>query len=321
MTAFGLTFAAVTAAAAAGGGIAAASASASAPSCAPTTLNSSAIKAGAVTVSPLSGSRDATPATQISFLGVPARALSHVSVIGSASGAHRGRLLAYSQGDGASFVPSRPFVEGERVVVRAELSSGASKRPLLDVFAIAEQDRITTTPERTYAGEPSEVQAFRSRPDLRPPALTVTASSPAVAPGDELVAPYTGPGQAGPMIVDGAGGLVWFKPLPANTFATNFRVQQYAGEPALTCSPIATSASPGPAYRANRPRSRSFARPAPPRPSTRAGTARRSSRVGACSQERARRVWRRSRRRCAAASRRRSRCLPAPPSGTSRRRR
>jgi hypothetical protein len=234
MTAFGLTFAAVTDAAAAGGGIAAAAASASAPSCAPTTLNSSAIKAGSVTVSPLSGSRDATPATQISFLGVPARALSHISVIGSASGAHPGRLLAYSQGDGASFVPKRPFAEGERVVVRAELSSGASKRPLLDVFAIAERDRITTTPERTYAGQQSEVQAFRSRPDLRPPALTVTASSPAVAPGDEFVAPYTGPGQAGPMIVDGAGGLVWFKPLPANTFATNLRVQQFAGEPVLT---------------------------------------------------------------------------------------
>jgi hypothetical protein len=197
-------------------------------------LNSSAIKAGAVTVSPLSGSRDATPDTQISFLGVPARALSHVLVSGSQSGAHAGRLLAYSQGDGASFVPERPFEEGERVEVRAEVRVGASLQPLIDVFAVADQDPITRTPETIRAGLASEVQGFRSRPELRPPALTVTASSSAVAPGDEFVAPYTGPGQAGPMIVDGAGSLVWFKPLPSDTFATSFRVQEYLGKPALT---------------------------------------------------------------------------------------
>ncbi|HEX4483981.1 MAG TPA: arylsulfotransferase family protein [Solirubrobacteraceae bacterium] len=187
-----------------------------------------------MTVSPLSGSRDATPDTQISFLGVSASAISRVSVIGSHSGAHAGRLLAYSQGDGASFVPTAPFVEGERVVVRAEVRSATSTQPLIDVFAIADQDSITKTPETIHPGLPSEVQGFRSRPDLRPPALTVTAASSAVAPGDEFVAPYTGPGQAGPMIVDGAGSLVWFRPLPTDTFATNFRVQEYLGKPVLT---------------------------------------------------------------------------------------
>jgi Arylsulfotransferase (ASST) len=48
------------------------------------------------------------------------------------------------------------------------------------------------------------------------------------------VAPYSGPGQAGPMILDQSGGLVWFKPLPTHTEATNFRVQEYAGKPVLT---------------------------------------------------------------------------------------
>jgi Arylsulfotransferase (ASST) len=187
-----------------------------------------------VTVSPLSGSRDATPRTQISFLGAPASAIGRISVVGSKSGAHAGRLLAYSQGDGASFLPVRPFVEGERVVVRAELHNGASVQPLIDVFAIADQDPITKTPETIHPGEPSEVQSFRSRPDLHPALLSVTASSPGLAPGDEFVAPYTGPGQAGPMIVDGAGSLVWFKPLPADVFATNFRVQEYLGKPVLT---------------------------------------------------------------------------------------
>ena len=51
-----------------------------APACAPSTLNTSAQLDGAVTVSPLPGSRDATPQTQISFLGVPAGELSGVSV-------------------------------------------------------------------------------------------------------------------------------------------------------------------------------------------------------------------------------------------------
>jgi Arylsulfotransferase (ASST) len=187
-----------------------------------------------VTVSPLAGSRDASTQTQVSFLGVPAGAIGHVSVLGSQSGAHAGRLLAYSQGDGASFVPAHPFVEGERVTARAQVRSGASLRQISDQFAIADQDPITTTPEATHPGSSSEIQSYYSRPDLHPPAVTVTAQSPDVAPGLEFVAPYSGPGQAGPMILDQSGGLVWFRPLPANAFATNLRVQEYLGKPVLT---------------------------------------------------------------------------------------
>jgi hypothetical protein len=36
------------------------------------------------------------------------------------------------------------------------------------------------------------------------------------------------------MILDQSGALVWFKPLRTNTFATNLRVQEYAGRPVLT---------------------------------------------------------------------------------------
>jgi hypothetical protein len=214
--------------------VAAASAALHAPRCTPSTLNTSAIKGGLVTVSPLSGSRDATAQTQISFLGVPAGAIGGVSVVGSKSGAHAGRLLAYSQGDGASFMPARPFVEGERVVARARVRSGGRVERLLDIFAIAQQDAITRTPETIYPGHPSDVQGFFSRPDLHPPRVTVTEQSPAVAAGDEFVAPYTGPGQAGPMILDANGAMVWFKPLPTGEFATNLRVQDYLGKPVLT---------------------------------------------------------------------------------------
>jgi hypothetical protein len=64
--------------------------------------------------------------------------------------------------------------------------------------------------------------------------VTVTAQSPAVASGDVFVAPYGGTGQAGPMILEPSGALVWFKPLPANTEASNLEVQQYEGKPVLT---------------------------------------------------------------------------------------
>jgi Arylsulfotransferase (ASST) len=206
----------------------------SAPTCVPASLDNSALQAGAVTISPLPGSRDASPATQISFLGVPARELSVQGVVGSLTGAHSGRLLAYSQGDGASFVPAHPFAEGERVTVRAQVTVGGRRRAILDVFAIAHDDTISSTPERIHPGTSAEEQTFQSRLDLHPPTVTVTVNSPAVAPGDEFVAPYGGPGQAGPMILEPNGGLVWFKALPRYTSATNFRVQEYAGKPVLT---------------------------------------------------------------------------------------
>jgi hypothetical protein len=206
----------------------------SAPTCVPASLETSALQAGAVTISPLPGSRDASTQTQISFLGLPARDLRVGSVTGSRSGAHPGHLAAYSQGDGASFLPARPFQEGERVTVRARARVAGAWRGILDVFAVADRDPISSTPEPIHTGAPADEQRFRSRPDLRPAAVTVTANSPAVAPGEEFVAPYGGPGEAGPMILDPAGALLWFKPLPRYTSATNFQVQEYAGSKVLT---------------------------------------------------------------------------------------
>ncbi len=205
---------------------------ASGPNCLPASLNNSALQPGGLTLSPVPGSRDASPQTQISFLGAPARAIGGISVVGSRSGPHSGRLAAYSQGDGASFLPSRPFVEGERVTVRARVRVGGSTRSLLDRFAIASADVITSTPETIHPGP--QFQTFASRPDLQPPLVTVTTSSPAAAPGDIFVAPYSGPGQAGPMLLDPSGGLIWFKALPRYTSATNFKLQEYAGKPVLT---------------------------------------------------------------------------------------
>ena len=70
------------------------------------------------------------------------------------------------------------------------------------------------------AEPPPPTQHFRSRPDLRPPTVTVTTHAAGTAPGDIFLAPYSGPGQYGPMILDENGAVVYFQPLePAGTRA------------------------------------------------------------------------------------------------------
>jgi hypothetical protein len=211
----------------------------SAPSCVPHTLDTdAALAGGAVTVSPDPDSLDASYQTQISFLGVPAAEIVDVVVSGSRSGAHHGRLLAYSQGDGASFLPSRPFSQGEVVTVRAALRRGATTTPIAWRFTVAEVDAVSrsleTPPPPPPPAKASELQHFVSAPALEPPTVTVTADTGTQAPGDIFLAPYAGPGQYGPMILDGAGNLVWFSPLPPGARAADLRVQQYEGEPVLT---------------------------------------------------------------------------------------
>jgi len=221
-------------------GIAAnAAAEQSAPTCAPPTLDRSAALAdGALTVSPAPYSMDASYLTQISFLGVPAAQISGVTVVGSRSGPHAGRLAAYSQGDGASFLPSRPFAQGELVTVHAVIEQGTTTTPVSWHFTTAEVDSVSrsleTPPPPPPPPSPGEVQHFVSRPDLRPPTVTVTANTGSQAPGDLLLAPYAGPGQYGPMILDAGGGLIWFKPLAPGERAADLRVQEYAGRPVLT---------------------------------------------------------------------------------------
>jgi Arylsulfotransferase (ASST) len=208
-----------------------------APRCTPPHLNvSAALARSRVTVSPGPRTRDASAGTQISMLGVPAGDLAIVSVKGSRSGDHPGRLIAYSQGSGASFVPSRPFAEGELVSVHAELREGGQLTPFAWSFTVAVRDRAGEAGGSPFPPpHPPYYQSFRSRPDLKPPTVTVTAHAPGTAPGDLFLAPYSGPGQYGPMILDENGAMLWFKPLsPQGTRASDFRVQQYEGKPVLT---------------------------------------------------------------------------------------
>jgi hypothetical protein len=206
------------------------------PRCSPGALNRSAVLRGTtLAVSPLPGSYDASTRSQISLLGAPLHALIGLRVSGSRSGAHRGRLLGYSQGDGASFVPSSPFASGERVTVSGSVRAGSRSQRFAYSFVVARPDVLPhTTPHPPSGRDPHEVQHFRSRADLQPPALVVTARSPQTAPGYIFASPYSGPGKPGPEIFDEAGSLVWFQPMPTGIEATNLQVQNYGGKPVLT---------------------------------------------------------------------------------------
>jgi arylsulfotransferase ASST len=209
----------------------------SAGRCTPTRLNASALLPGtSIAVSPLPDSYDASTETQISLLGAPPSALGAVRVTGSRTGAHAGRVIAYSQGDGASFVTPRPFAPGETVTVRGSVKAGPKTQPFAYHFVVAHQDPVdyaaapAVSPQHDY----NEMQHFHSRPELEPPAMIVSATSAQSAPGELFAAPYNGPGAAGPMIFEEDGNLVWFHPLPAGQDATNLQAQQLGGQPVLT---------------------------------------------------------------------------------------
>src|SRR3712207_2504934 len=70
-----------------------------------------------VTVSPVPGGHWASPRSEISLRGLPLDRLGTIEVKGSKSGNHAGRLEPHSDGEGASFVPAKPFAPGEKVTV------------------------------------------------------------------------------------------------------------------------------------------------------------------------------------------------------------
>jgi hypothetical protein len=192
-------------------------------------------RADPVTVSPLPGTPDASPATQISFLTAGGTTVGDVRVRGSSSGLHAGVLRSYSTGTGESFLPARPFREGERVSVTARVMSGShSGQVARTTFTVARQAPIEQGSFPRAPGSARAVQHYVSAPALTPSTVTITTPAGAgAAAGYLMLAPYQGQGTPGPMIADQQGGLVWFHPLPAGMTATNLTVTGYEGQPAL----------------------------------------------------------------------------------------
>src|SRR5262249_8197750 len=157
-----------------------------------------------------------------------------VSVVGSHSGNHSGKLERYSTGTGESFVPNQPFQAGEQVAVHALVGLGgaAPQQPVTSVFTIAHQDSVSQVEVPNNPGDPRAVGHYASAPSLTASRVKLrTPARPGSSPGDLFLAPYQGKGTPGPLISEQDGTLVWFHPLPSGEQATNFQVQQYEGKP------------------------------------------------------------------------------------------
>jgi hypothetical protein len=204
--------------------------------CAAAPVSASAAAPASVIVSPLPGTVSAMPQTQISFLGAAAGSLSSISVVGSSTGRHGGRLRSYASAAGTSFLPSVPFAAGEQVTVHALWrSSTGRRRSVSSSFSVATPVSPPTAEFPPTPGTAADIQGFRSQAELHPPAVTVhQAAGTASAPGYLFAAPFLGPGQWGPMIFDSAGNLVWFHPEATGVDAADLRTQVLHGKNDLT---------------------------------------------------------------------------------------
>jgi hypothetical protein len=189
-----------------------------------------------VYVFPIPGSQVAPPQSQITFRGIPANQIGAIVVTGSRSGVHAGTVEPDSDGNGGSFLPSTPFTGGEVVTVQTSLnivgaSNGTYSFVVAQPVALPRPFHWPEPPMRTRG----DVQFFHSRHDLAPPGVQVTVRQKrGVMPGDIFVSSQYGPVQDGPMILDPYGNLLWFKSLPGEDSAADFRVQTYHGAPVLT---------------------------------------------------------------------------------------
>ena len=159
-----------------------------------------------VTISPLKGTLDASPTTQISLLGVPAADISHVSVRGSRSGGHSGTLAPYATGTGVSFLPARAFTPGEQVTVTAVERAEGREQQVGTTFTVGSLYKVPIVAAAPApAATPGSELSFLSLPQLHPPTVTVTTPAADPGLGDIFLTPKDGASQPGPMIVDPTG--------------------------------------------------------------------------------------------------------------------
>ncbi|HTR72215.1 MAG TPA: arylsulfotransferase family protein [Solirubrobacteraceae bacterium] len=211
---------------------------AASPPCLPaTTSHSAALPGTTVDVSPAPNTGTANPKTQISFLGAPASEISAVAVAGSLSGAHPGRLSAYSQGDGASFLPAAPFVAGDRVTVTATIGPGAgvpSRQVRFSFDVDTPYPTASVAPFPNPPAAPADYLSFATLPGAQIPVMAVTVHDADPAAGDIMTTNGPGPGQYGPIIYSPSGQPIWFDRLPSSETAENLDEQTLGGRPVLT---------------------------------------------------------------------------------------
>ncbi|MGH2844371.1 MAG: arylsulfotransferase family protein [Solirubrobacteraceae bacterium] len=144
-------------------------------------------------------------------------------------------------GDRSTLVPRRAFLAlagaGTAAVLGGRLAPGSDGAEIgrSRSAQAAGGPHLSSSRGGTVAGG---VQSFRSRPDLRPPQVTIDVPVRTSLDGLVITECHAGLAQQGPLIIDQEGQVVWFAPLsPQPTIgarAFNVRVQSYQGKPALT---------------------------------------------------------------------------------------
>ena len=185
---------------------------------------------------PMAGVTTANPGTRIAFRGVTAAQLDGLRVSGSETGRHGGRLRPHPDGGGVTWVPKRPFRQGERVTVRAPVRLTGSRHGTVrfSIYRAPSRHRVGGKLGPDPGGTPREAQRFRTRPDLAPANLVITKRTDQASGDDIFVAPKAGPGQNGPQIRDARGRLIWTRPVGGRLSPYDFRAQRYRGQPVLT---------------------------------------------------------------------------------------
>ena len=183
---------------------------------------------------PIPGSQVATPWTQITFRGVPASSFGSIQVVGSRSGAHAGTVEGDSDGDGGSFFPQVHFQAGETVTVTTSLNVVGAVNGQFQFTVASPAGGIPYLKAQTVPRVKGDVWRFRSRTDLAPAAVKILHRTAAAGNDGIFVAPQFGPVQNGPEIIDPTGRLIWFDRVAPGDAASDFKVQQYRGQPVLT---------------------------------------------------------------------------------------
>lgn len=202
----------------------------------------------ALDVQPFPGTPDASPQTEVGFPALTPSQIESLRVIGSRSGWHGGRLSTLPGGQGAAFAPRRPFADGERVSVQAELISpaagtasgapGATRIRFSFTVAtpVRPRDRGTASwspaiARPAHAAKPL-THSFHSESWLHAPIVGVTGTDPDPGLGD-IIGDVENSLQEGPLILSPQGQLIYFQPVH-HAVVFNVEVQNYQGQTVLT---------------------------------------------------------------------------------------
>ncbi len=157
---------------------------------------------------------------------------------GTTSGLHAGRLRAYSRGRGASFVPLKPFVQGERVGgggPHPRPGARRASRSRSPTWARSSRSSTCRQPQPASSSSSSrgptsprrEISVLKRSSGLSGDVFLTPLPSPIVHPGSTNMVTISPVGPGGPMIIDARRQARLVRAARAARVATNLRLQRY----------------------------------------------------------------------------------------------